>query len=267
MKNKFLQSLFVLALCLGMILSCTSCAITAYACDIMEDELVDIVSEKDTSKVHTIQIGHSTYDTQYISSKQSSLTNEIFNIYGIKEESSELVRSRIRINSQSGAVVGFSNINPYPQIEKIDDIADEKIKEIVEAMMSDLVDFSQYNEFELKRPHSSNSTYYLVWQVKQELLCNNKVEIYISSDGFIKNFDKTDACPTDLTKSFVTTNTRDNLLEDKICEYLGVETIDGIQYEIQSETLSYYNGSNAIIYVVKVADDDGFSQLIPLVIY
>lgn len=265
MKKNILRSIVLATICLGLILSCTGCALTVYACEVIENGSLEVSTENIVADSQIIKVGPTTYNVKYDSSVKSILTDEVFDIYGVIDESSELIKSRIKVNSQTGEVYSFSNITPYQDIINIGELSDDELKAIVEQMMGDWVDFSVYNTFTVSRPHSSNSMYYLVWQVKQELMCNIKLEIYITFDGAIKSFHKTEACPSSLTKSFVTLNERDGLLETKICEYLGVESLDGIVYEIQSETLSYYNNKSAILYSVKIIDD-GFEQLIALVI-
>ena len=143
----------------------------------------------------------------------------------------------------------------------------EEEKETVEAMMGDLVDFTQYNVFKLKRPHSSNSYYRLVWQVRRELLCNIFVEVRITSGGLIMSFDKADDCPDDLTRSFVNASRRDELIRDKIKSHLGVDSIEEVEYDIVSEVLGYYNNVPAVIYTLGVVDADGFAHVILFAIH
>ena len=266
MLKRYLSSIGLILISLMILLSCIGCALTVHACDVIENDLVDIDSQNQNDNSCILRIGQSTYDTQYLSSKKSSLTDEIYNVYGIVEESSNLIRSRIRTNAKTGAIVGFSNVTPYSNIDNIEKLTDEKLKEVVELMMGDLVDFSKFNEFEIKRPHSSNSVYYLLWQVKRDLLCNIKVEVYITANGLITNFDKTDACPDDLAKSFVNNAERDKLFEQKIIAHLAIDSIKDIKYEIQSEVLSYYKNTPAIIYNVNIIEN-GFEQLITFVVY
>ena len=265
MKNKISLSILSILLCMGLLLSFTGCALTAYACEVIEDGSFEVSAEKSDADDRVIQIGSSTYSVKYDSSVRSKLTNELFDVYGVVEESSNLIRSKIKINSQTGEIYSFSNITPYEKIDDIANLTDEALKVTVEQLMAELVDFSVYNTFEISRPHSSNSVYYLVWQVQQDLMCNIKLEIYISFDGAIKSYHRTDACPNNLTRSFVTTDDRNTLLQNEISEYLGVESLDGIEYEIQTETLSYYDNKEAIIYSVKILND-GFEQMISLVI-
>lgn len=266
MKNKILRSVFVLALCFGTLLSCISCAGKAYACNIINDASLEVSAENDNADKQTIKIGDFTYNVIYDSSVRSNLTNDLFDIYGVVDGSSELVISKIRVDAKTGEIYSFSNMTPYQKIDNIDEMTDEALKAAVEQLAAELVDFDKYNTFEVVRPQSNGAMYYLVWQVQQELKCNNKVEIYITLDGEIKHFYRTEACPVSLTTSFITQESRNALLEDEICEYLNVRSLDGIEYEIQSETLSYYDGKDAIIYSVKIIED-GFGELISLVIY
>lgn len=249
-----------------MILSLVGCARGAYICDVVENESADFVAGKSRSEDYVIRIGEATFDTQYISSKKSNLTNEIYDVYGIVEGDPCVIRRRISVDAKTGEVVGFSNISPYPQIDNIDKLSDAELKEIVESLMGELADFAQYNEFKADRPHSSDSVYYLLWQVKREALCNIKVEVYITASGSITSFYKADACPDELTKPFVNDTERDRLIEERIKAHPGIDSVEDTVYEIQSEVLTYYNNAPAIIYDVKIVED-GFAQVICLVIY
>ena len=264
MKN-CLQSITLTLLSLLFVLSLSSCTLNIYDCEVLKSESLDFIDEKNYTDNYVIKIGQSTFNARYISSKKSNLTNETFDIYGIVEESSDIIRKRIRVNSKTGVIVGFSNINPYPNIDNIDKLSDDELRETVELMMDGLADFKQYNEFEIKRPHSSNSVYYLKWQVKRDLLCNIKTEIYITTDGSITSFDRTDACPSDLTTSFVNNTKRDELIKKKIKAYLGVDSVKAVTYEVQEEVLTYYDNVPAIIYNVKVVEN-GFEQTMYLVV-
>ena len=266
MIKRLVQAINLVIMSLLIVFSSGSCALKVYACEVIENESIEFVSEKDNSNNHIIQIGQSTYDAQYYSSQKSTLTNEIFDIYEIVEESSDLIKSYIRIDSESGRIIGFSNINPYPNIDNIDEMSDAELKETVELMMWNLADFTQYNEFKVKRPQSSNSHYYLVWQVKREALCNINVQIHITAEGAIKDFSIIDACPPNLTKSFISNAERDKLIQKRIKKHLAVYSLEGITYEIYSEILSYYHNTQAIIYQVTIVEN-GFEQLICFVIY
>lgn len=266
MKNKVLRCVLATVLCLGTLLSCISCGGKAYACNVLDDTAFEVSAENDKADKQTITIGQSTYNVKYDSSVRTNLTNELFDIYGVSDGSSELVISKIRVDAETGEIYGFSNLTPYGKLDNIDEMKDEDIKAAVEQLAGELVDFDKYNTFEVIRPESNGAMYCLTWQLKQELKCNNKVEIYITVDGEIKHFYRTEATPEGLTRSFITNEERDALLEEEICKYLNVSTLDGFAYEIQSETLSYYEGKNAVIYSVKITED-GFGKLISLVIY
>ena len=266
MKKNLARSLILLIIGVLPAFSFVGCSQHAYACKVIESESIDVASEKDNTQNYVLQIGQSKYNTIYLSSKKSKLTNDTFDIYGIAEESSTLTWKRIKVNAKTGEIIGFSNISPLPAIKNINKLSDVELKQAAELTLAELVNFEQYNHFEMTRPDSSTSNYYMVWQVKRELMCNIKVEISINSEGSITSFSKTEACPSTATKSFISSHQRDELLEEKIREHLGVDTLDGIEYTIQSEILSYCNNLPAILYSVNIVED-GFSQLIVLAIY
>lgn len=239
--------------------------VKAYACEIIDANMLEVRSSNVSAESRVLTIGQSTYTLQYDSSVRSELNNEVFDKYDVTDESSEPANGWIKINAQTGEIAGFSNISPYPRIDGMEEMSDDEIKTAVERMAGELADFSQYNTFTVSRPNSSGSLYYLVWQVRRDIACNIKAEIYVTSDGVIESFSRTDACPEDMSGSFLSDEQRDRLLEEKICEYLHVDQLGGLTYEIESETLTYYRNEPAVIYQVSVIED-GFVQSILLVV-
>ncbi|MBQ9848443.1 MAG: hypothetical protein IJO64_05240 [Clostridia bacterium] len=239
-----------------------------YACEVIESESEEFVSET-TTKERIFKIGQSTYRMQYLSSQKSGFTGEVIERYGILEPdgTTDHILQDIYIDAKTEEIILFHNINPYPAIENIEKMSDSEIKETVELLLSDLADFSQYNHFELKRLNGHPLyAYSLKWQVKREIFCNISVRVYITSDGSIDSFDKEDACPTDIERSLVSDAERNQLIEDKLKEELGDETFARSEYEIFSETLTYYNNEPAVIYSVEIIGN-GFSQVKVLVIH
>lgn len=268
MIKNLLQSIILVIMSILLTISLAGCAVDAYACEVLENNLQTFYCEKDTDKNHAFRIGESTYNMQYLSSQKSSETGDTFDVYEMPKATSEVIGSKIRVNSKTGEMVEFSGISPYPDITNIDTMSDAELKQTVELMMGDLVDFSKYNHYEVERPVPglARQAYHLKWQVKRELLCAITVKVDITLDGAITDFHKTDACPDDLTKSFLSNAERDKLIEKKIADHLGRTSLDGIEYEITSEVLSSYNNKPAINYLVKIVED-GFAQLICFVIY
>lgn len=239
--------------------------VMAYACEIIDADRLEVCSSGVSAESRVLTVGQSTYTLQYDSSVRSELNNEVFDLYDAADESSEPANGWIKINARTGKIAGFSHISPYPRIDGMEEMSDEEIRAAVERMAGDLADFSQYNTFTVSRPSSSNALYYLAWQVRRDIACNIKTEMYFTSDGVMESFSMTDACPEELTGPFLSDGQRDGLLEKKICEYLEVDSLSGLAYEIQSETLTYYKNKPAVIYQVDVMED-GFVQSILLVI-
>lgn len=86
--------------------------------------------------------------------------------------------------------------------------------------------------------------------------------VTVSEDGVIESFSKTDACPDNLSRSFVSESERNKLLEDEICRYLCIKSIDDVDYEIFSETLTLFHNKSSILYGVEITDKDGFAWCI-----
>ena len=267
MKNSFTQLAGLLILCLSIIFSSVSCTTNVYACEVITTETEECAYQNLQKSDRVILIGQSTYRVQYDSSIESWRGYDIIDVYKLSSESSDSEIQKIYVEPTKDEIVRFANINPYSKIENIDSLTDPELKTTVELMMADLVDFSRYNDFKATRPNKSDaSSYHLVWRVKRELQCNIYVGVFINKDGLIKSFSKVDNCPDNLTKSFVSTSQRDKLIEKAIIKYMDIDSIDEIEYEINSETLSYYNNKPAILYMICIYKD-GFPQVMTFVIY
>lgn len=258
-----MSSIGILLLSTILVLACTGCANTnVYAAEIVGNSSFEKDVDISTAVIdRTISIGDSAYDVKWSKSVQSELTDELYDIYEVVDSPDEFMPGKIKLNAKTGEVVRFSHINPFPDIENIDNLSDGELKSAVEQLIGDMVDFSQYNVFEVSRPTSSASEYNLWWQVKRDLLCNIALEIVISKDGAIETFSKTDACPGNLSRSFVSESERNKLLEDEICGYLGIKSLENVELEIISETLTYFHNESSVMYAVKIVRD-GFTQVI-----
>ncbi len=256
--------LIILTICI-LVLAFGACGSDSYKCEVIRNNFEVLSEDSVSEKKSTVSIGNISYDVQYDSSTISELNNETYDIYKVVDENNNMTEKMIEINSRTNEIVCFSGITPYSKIENIELLSDYELKVAVEQTIGDTVDFSVYNTFTVERYDSELNTYHLVWQLKREMLCNVKLDLYITAEGFIEKYSKTDACPNSLTRSFVSNSERDTLLENSICEYLNISSIYEIEYEIQSETLSYYKGKSGIIYAVKIISD-GFVQLIVLAI-
>lgn len=276
MKKDILHSIGILLLDLVLVFSCASCSYSAFNfafnCEFFDDG--NHIFERDPNDPavtrDTITINGTEYNVRYTSSVKSVLTNELFDIYEVVDDTSD-PGSTITVRATTGEITSFTNITPYSDIAdssglSMNELSDEDIKRLAEQALGETVDFSSYNTFSLIRPISTSSTYHLVWQVKKDMLCNNSIDIHINSEGTIKGFRKTDACPENLTTSFISTAERDRLLEEEIKKNMGRDSPDGVTYEIESEILSLYNNSPAILYTVSI-HGDGFVQLICLAIH
>ncbi len=265
MRNNLRNSIEILLLSAILVLTCTGCASTnAYAAEIISNSSFEKDVDSDIEAANrTITIGNSAYDVKWSQSVRSELTDDLYDIYEVIDSPDKFMPGKIKLDPKTGEVVLFSQINPYPSIKNIDDLSDNELKSAVEQLMGDSVDFSQYNVFKIYRPISADADYSLRWQVKRDILCNIGLKIVISKDGAIKMFGKTDACPNDLSRSFVSESERNKLLEDKIRDHLDIKSLENVEYEILSETLTYYHNENSIMYVVKIMYE-GFPQVVTM---
>lgn len=270
MKKDTLYSVGMLLLGLILVFSCAGCSSFAFNCEFVDDgnHFFERDPNDPAATRDTITINETEYKVRYTSTMKSEETNELLDYYEVVDDTF----TSIAVRATTGEVFYFNNITPYPEITdasglSMNELSDEDIKRLVEQTLGETVDFSSYNTFRLTRPNSSASEYYLVWQVKKDILCNNSVSIYITSEGLIKSFNKTDACPENLTTSFISTAERDRLLEEEIKKNMDRDSLDGVTYEIESEILSLYNNSPAVFYTVSIIDEDGFAYLICLAIH
>ena len=265
MRNNLWNSIGIILLSAILVLTCTGCSGTkVYAAEIISNGSFEKDVENNAVTVdRTITINNSEYDVKWSKSVRSEFTDELYDIYEVIDSLDEFMPGKIKIDPKTEEIVLFSDINPYPNIENIDDLSDDELKSVVEQLIGDAVDFSQYNVFKVNRPAAFNSEYSLWWQVKRELMCNIGLNIVISKDGAINFFSKTDACPSNLSRSFISEGERDKLLEDEICRYLCVKSLEDIEYEIISETLTYFHNESSIMYTVEIVRG-GFSQVVIL---
>ena len=258
---------FVLILLSAIIVfSHVGCTTRTYACEIIESEIEDAGSNGPDSLKTEIEINSNKFQLAFINCKKSCYTDKLLYDYEVAGESSELLKGRVRTDAETGELVGFWNVDAFPEISDIDTLNDAEIKNAAESILHGLDDFSGYNTFSVKRLNGVHPEYCLVWEVKRKLLCHVGAVAYVSDRGDISSFCKTDACPEELADSPVDENERNRLLEKEICDYLGYDSLKNIEYEIQSEVLTYYHCAPAVSYYVKIIDD-GFVQIKQFVIY
>jgi predicted translin family RNA/ssDNA-binding protein len=143
-------------------------------------------------------------------------------------------------------------------------MSESEIKNAVEKVLSPDIEFQKYNVFSLDRLF--DNSYMLSWQVKRDMLCNIRLDVWIDSDGVIYHLIKTDACPDSLKSSFIDDKIRDNLIWAKIRQQYKSFPNGYFNFSIESATLSEYKKNDAIIYSIKVTDSEGFVELIVMVI-
>lgn len=229
-----------------------------------EDNTVDVGG----SDIKTITIGNSSYNVTYLNSFREPAFDKIYDRFETAGNTGGDLRGSITLDHETGEVVQFSNITPYPSIEDHETLSDDELKAAAEALMTD-VDFSKYNVFEVQHYHTGMEDvllkdHILEWEVKREISCAISVDVKISEDGSITHFDKTDNCPNDLTKPFVSNEERDKLLEKPIREYFKKNydyDPEEVKFTIMSETLSAFHNKRCIVYYIE-ADYMGFPEVI-----
>lgn len=272
MRNNFFTFIGIVLLCGAMVLTCTGCENkSAYAAKVITNDQFadDSVQGAFDTGITTISVGDFTYNVKWEKSVRSNLNDELYDYYEVVDNQNKLLPGTIDVDPKTGEVLFFSQITPFSRIENIASLSDEELRSAAEQLLGGLADFSQYNTFEVARPIYNNgfTDTCLSWNVKRDILCNINVTVYISEDGLINCFSKTDACPDGTAESFVPNEERIKLLETEICRYLGVKSINSVNYEILFEKLSLSHNESCIYYTVKITDEAGFSELIVLSVF
>ena len=195
----------------------------------------------------------------------------MYDHYEVVGSPDDLIPCTIRLDSETDEIKSFSfyGTSPYTAIEDIGNLSDDELKTAVEDMLGDLADFSEYNSFSVRRPPDSvgyNTDIKLSWQVRRELPCSIGVDVVVSEDGLIKSFSKANSCPDDLSKSFLTEEERNKLIEKGVCKEMGIKKLGNVTYKILSETLTCRKEKNALSYTVEIMDEQGFSHVIVMTI-
>lgn len=206
------------------------------------------------SDIDTISIGDFSYNVELTESARSASNDRIYDVYRVDGSPDKT----IGLDRETKEVVYFSNIAPYPAIENFGTLSDEELKAAAEKLMSD-VDFSQYEHFEALHSDLDEFKSRLNWQVERDLLCDIGISVYVTENGSITLFRKTDACPDDLYKSFISDDERDRLLEGALHEYLkelDIKASEYAEFYIMSETLSAFRGKDCVIYDINIIDKE-----------
>ncbi len=264
-QHKIISCVIVGLLLVVLLVECTTPAYIVdgkKAADISNDAFI-----KENMEAATIQIGDGTYTGKYAYSRKWGWTNKIVDVYEelTTEDGALPEHSSVTIDPQDGKIISFSEVRPYAKIDAIEMMSEEQLKNTVEQIFKDMVDFSQYNTFSCNTPENGayfHGTYFLSWGVQKEMKCATSVGIYIDKDGFIYYFNVSDYCPPDLTKSFVTEKELDRLVRKKLRRHLKVLSLEDYTYKISGEVLLYYNGKPAIQLLVSITDKLGFIHVI-----
>ena len=246
-----------------MSLLCQGCATTAYACSVL-DTADTVASAKQNDYIALVKIGDQEYSATYKHTVSSCYTGTRFDEYEVTTSDGT---GCVRYNADTKELVSFRGIAPFERLTEIESMTEAQIKSSVEMLLKDMVDFSVYNQFTLKKINATSASRYayrLIWQVKREVLCNISVDVSITADGKIEAYCKSDYCPEDLTAPFVTDQERDKLIWD--CLQKRFDNFKPYEFRIESQTLTYYEGEEAIIYLLTVLDKEGFATAINIVI-
>ena len=257
-------------LCGAMVLTCTGCKNTnAYAVEIVRGTNYEDVSGVTEASDRVISIGDSSYSVKWEKSVRSNLNDELYDYYEVIDSQDKFLPGTIKIDPKTGEVLYFSQIAPFSRIDNMDSLSDDELRSAAEQMLGGLADFSRYNMFEVIRPIGTNTDITLKWQVKRDILCRICVIADISEDGEIISFEKVNACPDGTAESYIPKDERIKLLEEGICEELGIRSLDGsgYKYNILHERMSYFHNKVCVTYSVEIRDKQDFGFVISVMVY
>lgn len=185
---------------LSNLLFLSGCIAKTYSCTIYENTNYVRIIDASSAKLNEVQINQNNYKILYDETGLNEFTNQRIDRYSVDGAGTY---GSITLEANSQKLISFNNITPFPAIEDFELMSDEQLRQAVESLMKDLVDFSIYNTFKVCRYEGDIRFATLYWQVKRELLCDIRVVIDINRDGIINGFTRIDNCPDDLSKPFL----------------------------------------------------------------
>lgn len=252
--------LFILSFCL------LGCSI-GHRCDHPAGVDSVIWEESPFPKKKSVSIGNNHYLVTYDCSQISSSTREISDTYRIfmqpTASQSRFPVQSITLERDTGRVVGFRSITPFPAIENAASRQDGELQAIAELYLRELVDFTQFNSFSVTREEAPNEgELKLYWTYKKDGVTYDRgCRIRLDADGKIYSFELREICPRDLSPTFLSEKRQIRLLEKKICKLVDEPSIRYCHYEIKNKTLTLEGGKPAMIYYFHATDRDGFGWL------
>lgn len=149
---------------------------------------------------------------------------------------------------ENGNLTYISDNDLFHEIENIENLSEEQIKDAVISRLSDTFDFSLYDTFTFHH----NLFYGLRWEVANKMI---SLDVTIDQTGKIDIITIQNRCP-DEEPIEIDDKTRDRLLKSAIRK----EVKEDFTFKILSEMQTYDDhGRNAISYFVSVKDKNGFS--------
>ena len=268
MKN-YKVSFYILAAFILLTAALSGCAAKTYEAEKYGN--ADIASDEKFESVGQIVINGIDYETVGESIVISELTNEKYSRCEVKSEGVYKTDQThtVDIDPATGSVKSFMGIAPYEPIKDIKSLSDASIKAECENRLSDLTDFIQYDSFDLvevKYDGKNTNGYSLTWSEEKDFPRNNIINVMLDADGVIYYYSKTSACPEYLSVPKITDKEAEALLLETANEKSTLQN-QIVSVKINNKTLSLYRGNAAIIYSVDVADTEGFTENLSIVIY
>lgn len=258
-KNKLL---IFITLMLFVVSSLCSCNNAVYACDLLDNEYNANVNFTNGS-IDGITINEKTFGLQYSESNISELTGNTIDEYKvISGDMSDSHIHVVRLDRNTGEMVFFMGITPYDEIANISELNEIQLKNVVEDLLKEEYDFSIYDEYVESRAVIDNQ-YTLRWSMSTQ---NVSLAVYVSKDGTITCISKTDAYSNAVMTMSIDDDERDSLIINKLIDENIIESKD-IDLDILSARQSLYQGKDAMIYVVKLTDPQGYTVVHTLAVY
>ena len=247
---------------LSNLLFLSGCIAKTYSCTIYENTNYDRIIDASSAKLNEVRINQINYKILYDETRLNEFTNQRIDRYSVDGAGTY---GSITLEANSQKLISFNNITPFPAIEDFELMSDEQLRQAVESLMKDLVDFSIYNTFKVCRYEGDIRFATLYWQVKRELLCDIRVVIDINRDGIINGFTRIDNCPDDLSKSFLDDSEKNNLIDQAVMKHLKIDNLENYTTTVE-EVLCAYQGKPSLLCSVDILDPEGFAMRIICII-
>ena len=221
-----------------------------------------------------ITIGENTYTVEWQFAGKNEFTGKIVDSYRVKPnafdftidtESGHMARiyPTFKIERESGNITSFHHFTDFPLTEEI---TFESLQKVIEAHFP-YIDFGDFDVKTAREDNFSstsdmkNGTYYL-WEKENE---NVDLTVYVDGNGNLRDLSY-DYAPPEEKRLSISDEERDALIEKTLKKTPLWEK--GMTFTTELAYYTQYKEKNAILYVVHLEDESGFSHgVTPIIIH